>query len=283
MVRPLRIEFPGALYHITARGDRREAIYEEDADFLMYLGVLSEVIERFNWVCHAYCLMNNHYHLVVETPDANLAKGMRHLNGVFTQASNRKYHRAGHLFQGRYKAILVDGDAYFMELSRYVVLNPVRANMVKMPQDWPWSSYRATVGLDSCPDWLSADAILSMFGNSRSWARQKFAEFAVEGVGKESIWSNLRQQIYLGDESFVERMQSNMKVEGQEATIPRVQRRPAPASLEKISERSDSRNEAIIEAYRTGGYSYREIAEYFGVHLSTIGRIVRAGMGQRET
>lgn len=133
MARPLRIEFNGALYHVTSRGDRHEAIHEDDKDRERFLEVLAEVVERFNWVCHAYCLMSNHYHLVVETPDANLSKGMRQLNGVYTQASNRRHHRSGHLFQGRFKGILVDKDSYLLELTRYVVLNPVRARMVKAP------------------------------------------------------------------------------------------------------------------------------------------------------
>ena len=131
MARPIRIEFAGALYHITSRGDRREAIYEDDTDRFRFLEVLGEVVERFNWRCHAYCLMTNHYHLVVETVDGNLSKGMRQLNGVYTQWSNRRHRRTGHLFQGRYKAILVDSEAYLLELARYVVLNPVRAHRPK--------------------------------------------------------------------------------------------------------------------------------------------------------
>lgn len=130
MARPLRIEFTGALYHVTSRGDRREAIYEDDTDRIRFLEVLGQVAADFNWVVHAYCLMTNHYHLVVETPDGNLSKGMRQLNGVYTQYSNRRHRRVGHLFQGRFKAILVDRDSYLLELARYVVLNPVRAGMV---------------------------------------------------------------------------------------------------------------------------------------------------------
>ena len=142
MARPLRIEYPGALYHVTSRGDRQEAIFDDDQDRTALLNVLSEVVSRFRWRCHAYCLMGNHYHLMIETPEANLTKGMRHLNGVFTQWSNRRHKRSGHLFQGRYKAILVDRDSYFLELARYIVLNPVRAAMVKHPRLWAWSSLR---------------------------------------------------------------------------------------------------------------------------------------------
>jgi putative transposase len=133
MTRPVRIEFSGALYHVTSRGDRKEAIYEDDVDRERFLEILGEVVRVWNWTCHAFCLMTNHYHLVIETPDGNLSKGMRQLNGVYTQASNRRHGRVGRLFQGRYKAILVDGDAYLLELTRYVVLNPVRAGMFRHP------------------------------------------------------------------------------------------------------------------------------------------------------
>jgi REP element-mobilizing transposase RayT len=129
MARPIRIEFEGALYHVTARGDRREAIYEDDADRERFLDLLGRVAGDFNWVVHAYCLMDNHYHLLIETPDGNLGKGMRQLNGVYTQYSNRRHRRVGHLFQGRYKAILVDADSYLLELARYACARGVRSRM----------------------------------------------------------------------------------------------------------------------------------------------------------
>ncbi len=128
MSRPLRLEYAGALYHVTSRGNERKPIYLEDDDFELFLECLAGVCERFNWVIHSYCLMTNHYHLLVETPDGNLSKGMRQLNGVFTQDFNRRHKRVGHLFQGRYKAILVDKESYLLELCRYIVLNPVRNN-----------------------------------------------------------------------------------------------------------------------------------------------------------
>ena len=135
MSRPLRLEYPGALYHITSRGNERRPIYWEDSDYQLFLSLLGEVCEHFNWIIHTWCLMTNHYHLVVETREANLSEEMRRLNGVYSLKINRKYGRVGHLFQGRYKSILVDKEAYLLELSRYVVLNPVRARMVNHPQD----------------------------------------------------------------------------------------------------------------------------------------------------
>lgn len=283
MARPLRIEFPGALYHVTARGDRRETIFEDDKDRLVFLRTLAEVVERFNWLCQAYCLMPNHYHLLVETPDGNLSKGMRHLNGVYTQASNRRHNRIGHLFQGRFKGILIDKDSYLLELSRYIVLNPVRARMVKQPEKWKWSSYQAMIGEVSPPSWLAIDELLAAFGKYRASARQHYKDFVKQGVNAGSIWNELRQQIYLGDERFVKRMlrkAGKNGIQGDELSIPQAQRRVPAASLDQIADKYLARNDAIIAAYATGAYSYREIAEHFGVHLATIGRIVRAGMQQ---
>lgn len=277
MARPLRIEFAGALYHITSRGDRGEAIYEDDEDRELFLCVLAETVARFNWICHAYCLMTNHYHLVVETVEGNLSKGMRHLNGVFTQASNRRHGRMGHLFQGRFKGIVVDKDAYLLELSRYVVLNPVRAGMVKVPEDWPWSSFRATIGAVAVPPWLVVDGLLALFSSSRSVAESRYGQFVFEGIARP-IWDGLRQQIYLGDESFVRRSQGKAQLAGDELSIPHAQRRAPPAPLSEYAAKCGDRNKAIAEAYATGAYTYREIAEYFGIHLATVGRVVRRAM-----
>ncbi|MGR5488054.1 REP-associated tyrosine transposase [Vibrio alfacsensis] len=143
--RPLRLEFAGPLYHVTARGNERNWIFFQDDDFTLYLTVLDEVCERYNWVIHAYCLISNHYHLLLETPDGNLSKGMRQLNGVFTQKINRKHNRVGYLFQGRYKSILVDQETYLLELCRYIVLNPIWAKMVDTPDEWQWSSWHNMV------------------------------------------------------------------------------------------------------------------------------------------
>ncbi len=282
MARPLRIEFAGALYHLTSRGDRSGSIFEDDEDRRQFLRTLAEVVERFNWACHAYCLMANHYHLVVETPDANLSKGMRHLNGVYTQASNRRHKRFGHLFQGRYKGILVDKESHFLELARYVVLNPVRAGMVDLPENWPWSSYGIMIGECPKPKWLTTDGLLAQFGKRRVRARKRYRKFVAEGLGGDSIWAELRQQIYLGDGAFVERMQKQIALQGDELSIPNAQRRPPAPPLADIVAGSEDRNVGIVAAYATGAFCYREIAEYVGLHLATVGRIVRRNMLQSE-
>ena len=281
MARPLRIEFAGALYHITSRGDRREAIYEDDEDREAFLEVLAEVVDRYNWICHAFCLLTNHYHLVIETVEGNLSKGMRQLNGVYTQASNRRHHRVGHLFQGRFKGILVEKEAYLLELIRYVVLNPVRARMVDLPEEWPWSSYRAMMGEVPVPKWFAVDSLLSQFGTEREEARQHYRRFVLDGVG-QGLWEGLRQQIYLGSDAFVQRMQAKVKIEGDALSVPQAQRRPPAPSLANIAASHGGRNAAIGVAYATGAYSYREIAEHFSIHLSTVGRIVRRAMQRCE-
>jgi len=273
MTRPVIIEFVGALYHVTSRGDRREAIYEDDADRMKFLETLETVIREFNWVCHAYCLMTNHYHLVIETPDGNLSKGMRQLNGVYTQGSNRRHGRSGHLFQGRYKAILVDRDAYLLELTRYVVLNPVRAGMVEMPGDWRWSSYLDMLGARSAPRWLAVDGLLAQFADERQEAVRCYVQFVAEGIGRGSIWQDLNRQIYLGDDAFVERMQARREGLSKTVGVPQAQKR-APALAELMSEYKN-RNEGIVAAYKTGAYSYQQIADFVGLHFTTVGTILR--------
>ncbi len=275
MSRPLRIEFSGALYHVTSRGDRREAIYEDDTDRTLFLDTMGEVIQTHNWICHAYCLMSNHYHLVIETPDGNLSKGMRQLNGVYTQASNRRHGRVGHLFQGRYKAILVDGGTYLLELTRYVVLNPVRAGMVVGPDEWPWSSYLAMCGQVSPPDWLDTDGLLSQFTEKRFVAVRRYIKFVAEGMDEKSIWQELNRQIYLGDEAFVGRMQDRLKGLSQTVGVPKVQKRPPAVSLKKLAATCKTRDGGIVAAYETGQYSYQQIADFYGLHFTTVGKIVR--------
>ena len=154
MSRPIRIEFPHALYHLTSRGDRREAIFLDDDDRRAFLDVLTQCCGRLDAAVLAYCLMGNHYHLMLTTWRPNLSALMRHLNGVYTQDFNRRHGKVGHVFQGRFRSILVDREDYFLELCRYVELNPVRAGMVQVPQDWPWSSFLAHAGLATCPPWL---------------------------------------------------------------------------------------------------------------------------------
>ena len=165
MARPLRIPFPGAFYHVTSRGNERKAIFKSTRDRQKFLEYLETATERYNAVIHAYCLMDNHYHLLLETPSGNLSQIMQHINGCYTTYFNVKRTRAGHLFQGRYKVILVEMDEYAKELSRYIHLNPVRAKSVETPDKYEWSSYNSYIGEEKAPNWLQRDFILSYFGD----------------------------------------------------------------------------------------------------------------------
>jgi len=167
--------------------------------------------------------MSNHYHLVIETPEPNLVRGMRHLNGVYTQRFNHRHHRVGHIFQGRYKAVLVERDAYLLALSRYVVLNPVRAGMVKNVRQWAWSSYRATAGMAASPLWLSTDWLLSQFGKQKRCCRDWYVKFVTEGVNSSCIWEGLNQQVYLGCDAFVEQIKTGLSDKNDLSEVPRAQ------------------------------------------------------------
>lgn len=275
MSRPLRIEFNGGLYHVTSRGDRREDIYADDTDCSEWLQVLGGVCERFNWVVHAYSLMSNHYHLLVQTPDGNLSAGMRQLNGVYTQRVNRRHGRGGHVFQGRYKAIVVDRENYLLELARYVVLNPVRAGMVNDAAAWPWSSYGATIGSTQAPPWLAVDAMLSQFGDRRSVAVKRYVNHVRAGIGLPSIWTQLNRQVYLGDDAFVARVLRKAGVASSDALeIPRVQRRLPAKPLTHYAGLHLPRDKAMARAYATGDFSMAAVAQAFGVHYSTVSRVV---------
>jgi putative transposase len=280
MARPLRIEFPGALYHVTSRGNAQAPIFQDNFDRKTFLSVLGQTVKRFNLLCHAYCLMTNHFHLLLETPDANLSKAMRHLNSVFTQAFNRRHVRVGHVLQGRFKSIVVDRESYLLELCRYIVLNPVRAGMVSNPREYPWSSFRATAGFEKAQEFLSVDWILEQFGDNRKRAQQEYRRFAQAGLMTDSPWKDLKGQCLLGGEAFLEKIVPLLKERSGLKEIPRVQRfADRPPLHEVLAESGDRkrRDEAIVRAFSEFGYSQAEIASRTGLHYSTVSRIVRKG------
>lgn len=275
MARPLRVEFSGAIYHLTSRGNARQKVFFTDTDRELFLDTLSQVVSRYGWICHAYCLMANHYHLLVETPKANLSLGMRQLNGMYTQSFNCRHNRVGHLFQGRFKAILVEKESYLLELCRYIVLNPVRVKGKGEIGAWKWSSYRATAGLASVPEFLSTDWILEQFGKKRAKAQKQYRAFVREGL-ENRPWEELKGQIYLGSEAFIERhCPGNQELK----EIPRVQLKAVKPSLERIFAKSGKR--AIVQAYKEHGYRLQEIAAHLGVHYATVSRRLKQ-MEQQE-
>jgi REP element-mobilizing transposase RayT len=240
--------------------------------------LFGEVCKRSNWTCHGWCQMTNHYHLIVETAEGNLSQGMRQLNGVYTQFINRRYKRVGHVFQGRYTAILVEKDSYLLELARYVVLNPVRAAMVSDVEHWPWSSYAAMIGKEPAAPWLQTDWILSQFSNERSGAIVRYIDFVRAGVGQPSLWEQLHGQLFLGSEAFIAKMQSAALTQTDISEIPRVQRRPVAKPLVYYRDDFDDKKAGMVAAYATGDYTMQQIADGFGVHYATVSRAVAQAM-----
>jgi len=224
--------------------------------------------------------MNNHYHLLIETPYANLSRGMRQLNGLYTQRFNRKHQRVGHLFQGRYQAILVDKDNYLLELSRYVALNPVRAKIVKDPKDWEWSAYQATTGHKgiSC---LTTDWILFQFGNKQK-ASSLYQAFVLSGIKAESPLKAVKGQLFLGQENFIDKIKHLMSVTENLREITKKQRYVTRLSLNEILKYQDkkSRDQAMYEAHQQYGYTLKDIAEYIGVHYTTVSKVIKRIEGE---
>ena len=281
MARPLRIEFPGAVYHVTARGDRREPIFFDDDDRHALLEVVAQALSRFDAEALSYCLMGNHYHFVLHTRQGNLSLLMRHINGVYTQAFNRRHKKVGHLFQGRFKAILVDRDAYLLEVCRYVDLNPVRARMVKKPEAWAWSSYRAHVGLAPLPAWLDTAGLHGYLlgrpvrtASDYKRAADRYARL-VASVPDASLWDGaLRQQIFLGDEAFVARMQVLADPRNStDADIPKIQRRKA-RSLAQWLGSCETREEALYKAHTEGAMTMSALARELGLSVSRVSRLI---------
>ena len=272
MARPLRIEYEGAVYHVTARGNARSDIYLSDSDRELFLDALAYVVDRFGWVCHAYCLMDNHYHLMIETPQANLSRGMGQLNGIYTQRFNRKHDRVGHVYQGRFKSIVVDKESYLLELSRYVVLNPVRAGMVESAGDWPWSSYLAMTGEADCPKFLNDSFLLSQFAKTKSRARASYVRFVQDGLD-DKPWGMLNGPDILGDDDFRSELQSQIK--GHDIDIPKRKQLLRHLPLADIAAEKRDRGEWMREAYCEHGYTMQAIAVFAGLHHSTVSRLIK--------
>jgi putative transposase len=279
MARPIRIEYPGAVYYITSRGNANRPVFKDDQDRKEFLELLGQLVDRFKWRCHAYCLMNKHYHLLIETPKANLSQGMRQLNGIYTQNFNRRHRRAGHVFQGRFKAILIDKKNYLLDLATYVVLNPVRLRVVKSPLNYKWSSYKATAGIVKAPPFLTTDWILSQFGKQLKTAHEKYRSRVRETIKKPKPWGGVRRQVLLGDEKFVSGLEPYLKGEEKKeklTQIKRVAKRPTLRKLfDKVSTKSKKARDHIIRgAHLKYGYTLADIGKVLGLHYSTISKIV---------
>lgn len=231
--------------------------------------------KRFHFMVHAFCLMTNHFHLLIETPEGNLGQGMRQLNSAYSQRFNRRHDLAGHVMQGRYHAVLVQKESYLHELARYIVLNPVRAGIVDSPENWEWSSYRAMLSKRPPPSWLTQDWLLAGFGPDHPTAIDAYRNFVMAGIGAANPLENVSFQCILGDEAFIAEHRKSVEELVSEEVV-RTQRRALAMSLDEYQLRFAPRDMAMAQAYRSTAFSMNQIAAHFGVSAQTVSRAVAA-------
>lgn len=274
MTRPIRIEYPGALYHVTSRGNRREIIFHDDIDRRVWLDLVAETCRIFKFDIYAYCQMGNHFHLLVRTREGKLARGMRFLNGEYSRLFNLRHSHVGHLFQSRYHAIVCENEAYLLELSRYIVLNPVRAGLVPSPQGWEWSSYRAALGEIPAPVWLDLAGLLRQFDSEVETARKSYRNFVHEGIGHASPLARVKHQVVLGDPNTVREI-IHLSEQLNRENLTRAQRQLLVKPLAAFFDGAHDRDAMIAEAYATLAYTMGEIGRFCGVSISTVSRAIR--------
>jgi REP-associated tyrosine transposase len=268
MARPLRIEFPGAIYHVTSRGNERRPIVRTNRDRLAFLGFLAVAAKRFNWSVTAWVLMTNHFHLVIQTYEANLSRGMHWLNSAYAGWYNHVHKRSGHLFQGRFKSFLVEKDTYLAEVLRYVVLNPVRAKMVARPEDYRWSSYRATAGFEQAPAWLDIDTALSMFGGDAEASQATYREFVLAKVDSDDcLWDRAINGIYLGTEQWAKKMRAIVESKPRSTDYPRKHRAVGRPKMHEVMATVARVSGTTVETIRARrGGLLRQLVSWIGWH-----------------
>jgi REP element-mobilizing transposase RayT len=274
MTRPLRIAYPGAFYHITSRGNEKKDIYKSDRDRKKFLAYLESATERYGARIHVYCLMSNHYHLLMETPDGNLSEIMRHINGAYTNYYNVKRGRGGHLFQGRYRALLVEVDEYAEELSRYIHLNPVKAGIAKKPEDYIWSSYQDYIGTRKPPQWLVQDFILSYFSEKEVTARRRYKEFC-EKTPVQNVRNPLQEVIgstFLGSQAFIDEIKAHymgdIKADRNLPALNKLSSRPDIETIQnavkkEFSGESEIKQASLYLCHHYSGRKLKELGEHF--------------------
>lgn len=243
MARPLRIEHPGAVYHVFSRGNGKNEIFLDAPDHERFLEELEGVVDAFSWVCYAYCLMPNHYHLMVKTPEANLSQGMQYLNGTYSQAFNCRHDRVGHVMQGRFKSPLLTREIQLFRVLRYIVLNPVFSNEVKEPGHWRWSSYRATAGICPTPPFLDTSSVLELFSEDVELAQAAYIKWVEDGIGEREAEPDGRTPL---------------------------------SHLFNTGDEMESSARAMRAAYLEESYSKSQIARHLGISCSTVSRLIKS-------
>lgn len=279
MSRPLRLDAPGLFHHVMARGNNKMNIFLDDQDRTKFLAVLASVVSRYALSCIAYCLMRNHYHLVVRTAIANLSAAVRQLNGVYAQWWNYRHRRVGHVTQGRFKAQVIQEEGYLLQACRYVALNPVRAGLVTGARDWTWSSYAATIGAVPPSPFLDCQVLLAHFGPPNETARAMYERF-VESPSPtgDSVGEALRGDArIIGTNAFVESFAARAAQAARQ--VPHRERQLGRPPLERLfaTRMSEGFDNSIREAHDTHGYSFGEI----GAHLRMADKTVR-GLARRK-
>jgi len=286
MARPLRIEYSEAFYHVTARGNEQKDIFRDERDRERFFVYLETAVVRYKAVIHTYCLMDNHYHLLMSTPAGNLSQIVRHINGAFTVYFNKRHHRFGHLFQGRYKAILVNADEYAGELSRYIHLNPVRAGVTNLPEGYPWTSYLNYIGKKKAAGWLTTDWLLRYFGEAPTEAQRKYRAFVEAKIGAagENPLKKVVASTILGGPDFIEAVKGKYLVgRKRNRDVPAVAAltRQAPQEIEEKvrlefqDKPEHARKVAIYLSHRFSGLSLKEIGKHFGIRESAVSQASR--------
>ncbi len=282
MARPLRIEYSGAFYHVTSRGNERKAVYKSQRDREKFFSYLESATERYGAVVHVFCLMDNHYHLLIETPSGNLSQIMHHINGAYTTYFNTKRERSGHLFQGRYRAILIDVDEYAKELSRYIHLNPVRAGIAENPEEYRWSSCQYYTVKRKPPEWLKRDFILSYFGNEPKTAMKRYRDFVRSVMDEEykNPLAEISHSVILGGEKFIAEIKTRFlrdKQPDRDLPILRdLSSRPGLGHIEKAVDSVLQQDEKLARqvtlhmCHRHSGMKLREIGQQFGIGESGV-------------
>ena len=277
MARPFRIQAPGLTYHITARGVRRTSIYLDDEDRYRFLTLLARVVERYALRCHAYCQMTNHYHVALTTTEANVSRAVQQLNGDYAQWWNWRHQRTGHVFQSRFHAQVVQEERYLVNVCRYIVLNPVRAGIVHAPEQWPWSSYRAMIGMAALPTFLDCGRLLEVIGGDDASAeRSRFRDLVVK---TDPDVERLPVAMILGDDIFVERFRAHRTRVSRE--VRRRDGRPTLESIFRAAATRTARDRAILTAYGER-FTLAEIARFLELHPSTVSKVVSGGQSVKN-
>jgi putative transposase len=291
MARPLRIEYPGAVHHVTARGNAGQPIFADAADAALLLALIGHEAAQMRWLVHGYCLMENHYHLLVETPEPNLSRGMARLNMCYAQAHGRRHDRPGHLFGGRYRAVLVEKERWLAPLCRHVVTNPVRCGLVRRAEQWKWSSLALLddpPAGDAVPGWVARGWLRAQFGDAARWR-----DYVAEEPGGASPWESLRGGQYLGGAAFLKACAA--RLDGRDlshatraaawpdrpdaaavrAAVARVTGLTADAKLDRRAD-ADAFDATVYLLRRAVNLKLKQVAEMGGVSPPRISQIQRA-------